>query len=48
MRGVGLMAFMGDRRITFKILFGISLGKKQIWIPRDDDSKKIYVKGKWC
>jgi len=38
------MAFMGDKRIAFKILVGISLGKKQIWIPRDNDSKQIYVK----
>jgi hypothetical protein len=30
MRGVGFMAFMGDKRIAFKILVGISLGKKQI------------------
>jgi hypothetical protein len=30
MRGVGFMAFMGDKRIAFKILVGISLRKKQI------------------
>jgi len=30
MRGVGLMAFMGDKGIALKILVGISLGKKQI------------------
>jgi hypothetical protein len=30
MRGVGFMAFMGDKRIAFKILVGISPGKKQI------------------
>jgi len=39
------MACMGDKRIAFKILVGISLEKKQIWISRDDDSKQIYVKG---
>jgi hypothetical protein len=30
MRGVGFMSFMGDKRTAFKILVGISLGKKQI------------------
>jgi hypothetical protein len=41
------MAFMGDKRIAFTILVGISQGKKQIRIPRDGDSKQIYVKGLW-
>jgi hypothetical protein len=30
MRGVEFRAFMGDKRITFKILVGISQGKKQV------------------
>jgi hypothetical protein len=30
MRRVGFMEFMGDKRIAFNILVGISLQKKQI------------------
>jgi hypothetical protein len=30
MRGVDFMTFMEDKRIAFKVLVGISLGKKQI------------------
>jgi hypothetical protein len=48
MRRVGFMEFMGDKRIAFKILVGISLEKEQILISRDDDSKQIYVKAIWC
>jgi hypothetical protein len=44
---VGLMEFTGEKRIAYKILVGISQGKKPIWIPKDEVSMQIYVKGVW-